>query len=138
MNGDAVLTKAQIVRENLTQLAAIPQSTLAEFESDFRNVQSALHLLQTSIQSLIDIGSWYCAALGLRTPASSHEVFERLESDGRLPAGTAARAAPIVGFRNRVVHLYDRIDASVVHRILTEDRPDLAKLLDELLAIEVP
>lgn len=136
MNRADALARAQIVRENLEQLGAIPQTTQAEFESDFRNVQSALHLLQTSIQALIDIGSYQCAALGLRTPATSHEVFERLEADGRLPQGSAARAAPIVGFRNRVVHLYDRIDSAIVYRILTEDRPDLTALLDSLLAID--
>jgi uncharacterized protein YutE (UPF0331/DUF86 family) len=64
------------------------------------------------------------------------EVLERLEEDRRLPAGSAKRFAPIVGFRNRVVHLYDRIDPEIVYRVVTERRPELLDLLDLLLAID--
>jgi uncharacterized protein YutE (UPF0331/DUF86 family) len=32
-----------------------------------------------------------------------------------------------------VVHLYDRIDEKIVYRILTEERGDLAELLELLL-----
>jgi uncharacterized protein YutE (UPF0331/DUF86 family) len=136
MNGESVLKKAQILRENLELLEAIPQTTFEEFAADFRNVQSALHLLQTSVQALIDIGSFLCAKLGLPTPRSSHEVFQRLETDQRLPPGTAKRAEPIIGFRNRVVHLYERIDHQIVYRILREARGDLLGLLELLILID--
>jgi uncharacterized protein YutE (UPF0331/DUF86 family) len=63
-------------------------------------------------------------------------VFTRLEADGRLPKGTADRFAPMVGFRNRVVHLYDRIDPNRVFAVLTRQRNDLADCLRLLLAIE--
>jgi uncharacterized protein YutE (UPF0331/DUF86 family) len=62
-------------------------------------------------------------------------VFERLEEAGLLPPGTAARIGPIVGFRNRVVHLYGRIDERRVFEILTKHRRDLVEVLDLLLAI---
>jgi uncharacterized protein YutE (UPF0331/DUF86 family) len=137
MTSDEILGRAQIVRANLEYLARIPQGSWSEFESDFRNVEATLHLLQTSIQSLIDIGSTLCARLGLETPRSNHEILERLEADGRLPRGSADRFAPILGFRNRVVHLYDRIDQRIVYRILTENRGDLRDLLDLLLSIDV-
>jgi len=129
-------TKAQLVRGNLEKLGRIPQASYAEFAADFRNTEAALHLLQTSIQAMIDIGSRWCAKLGLETPRTSFEVIERLEQDGRLPAGSTTRFAPIVGFRNRVVHLYDRIDPQIVHRVVRERRRDLIDLLDLLLAIE--
>jgi uncharacterized protein YutE (UPF0331/DUF86 family) len=134
MNTDPT-SKAQLVRSNLEKLARIPQATYAEFAADFRNTEAALHLLQTSIQALIDMGSKACAGLGLETPRTSFEVIERLEQDRRLPAGAAQRFAPIIGFRNRVVHLYDRIDPEIVHRVVTERRGDLIDLLDLLLAI---
>lgn len=129
------LQKAQLVRSNLEKLARLPQASYAEFAADFRNTEAALHLLQTSIQALIDMGSKACASLGLETPRTSFEVIERLEQAGRLPAGATQRFAPIVGFRNRVVHLYDRIDPELVHRVVVERRGDLLDLLDLLLAI---
>jgi uncharacterized protein YutE (UPF0331/DUF86 family) len=129
-------TKAQLVRGNIEKLARIPQASYAEFAADFRNTEAALHLLQTSIQAMIDMGSKLCAKLGLETPRTSFEVLERLEQHGHLPAGASSRFAPIIGFRNRVVHLYDRIDPEIVHRVVQERRRDLIDLLDLLLAIE--
>ncbi len=134
MNSPDSLRKAQVVRTNLEKLQRIPQATYDEFASDFRNAEASLHLLQTAIQALLDIGSGVCARLGLDTPRTSFEILERLEQAGRLPAGSANRYAPVVGFRNRVVHLHDRIDPQIVWRVVTERRSDLLDLLEALLA----
>jgi uncharacterized protein YutE (UPF0331/DUF86 family) len=135
VSADDRTRKAQVVRANLEQLAQIPQTSYEEFAADFRNVGAALHLLQTAIQALVDLGSRSCADLGLDTPRTSFEILERLEADGRLPEGSARRFTPLVGFRNRVVHLYDRIDPRIVYRIVTERRGDVLDLLELLLAI---
>ena len=131
-------TKLDTLRSNLDKLDRIPQRSFEDFSSDFRNLESTLHLLQTSIQALIDVAAFRSAQKALPVARTSHEIFERLEEAGLLPAGTAARFAPIVGFRNRVVHLYDRVDERRVYEILTTHRIDIARLLDLLLAIESP
>lgn len=135
MTGRGIETKLAVLRDNLARLAAIPQSSLAEFEADFRNVDSALHRLQTSIQALVDVGSYKLGRRGLPPPDSSRDVLRTLEDDGALPPGTTDRYAPLLAFRNRVVHLYDRIDTRRVYEILTVHRNDLADLLSLLLAI---
>ncbi len=134
MTLDHLQSKLDLLKSNLAQLDRVPQSSYEEFASDFRNVQATLHLLQTSIQALIDLGAFLVAERSLPTPRSSHDVLERLEEDGALPPGSAARFAPVIGFRNRVVHLYDRIDERRVYDVLTQHRADLAELLDLLLA----
>ena len=124
---------AAFVRAALEELEAIPQSTYDDFLADRRNLPTAIHWIQTAIQALIDIGLVSVAAKGLPPPRSSAEVLERLEAAGALPAGTSTKYRPVVGFRNRVVPLYDREDPELVYRILTEDRGDLADLLGLLL-----
>jgi uncharacterized protein YutE (UPF0331/DUF86 family) len=62
-------------------------------------------------------------------------VLERLEGAGLVPPGTGVRFRPVIGFRSRVVHLYDRLDPEIVRRIADEGRGDLADLLRILLAI---
>lgn len=135
MTFDELRERLDVLRSNLEPQDLIPQASFEEFASDFRNKPCAIYLLQTSIQALVDLGSFHVSRLGLATPRRSQEVFERLEEGGYLPAGTAARCVAIVGFRNRVVHLYDRIDARIVYQVLTGNRRDLAELLDLLLAI---
>jgi len=135
MTFEQIQSRLDVLKANLEKLDEIPQSSFEEFASDFRNIDATLHILQTSIQALLDLGSYLVAQRALAVPQTSHEIFERLEEAGHLPAGTATRMAPIVGFRNRVVHLYDRIDYRRVFEILTQHRDDLADSLDLLLAI---
>jgi uncharacterized protein YutE (UPF0331/DUF86 family) len=135
MGRGEVDTKLDLVRANLEKLERIPQSTHEEFLADFRNLDSALHRLQTTIQALMDIGSHLCARLGLPASSSSRDVLQALEDAQRLPQGSADRFGPIFAFHNRVVHLYDRIDPRIVFRLLTEERKDLRDLLDLLLGI---
>ena len=129
-----VADKAAFVRAALEGLESLPQDSLESFLADPRNLPSALHWMQTAIQALVDIGLSVVSARGLPTPRSSSEVLERLEEAGALPPDSSLRFRPIVGFRNRVVHLYDRIDPEIVYRVLVEDRGDLVELLDLLLA----
>jgi uncharacterized protein YutE (UPF0331/DUF86 family) len=133
VTAEQVQSKLDVLKANLEKLDQIPQESFELFASDFRNVESALHLLQTSIQALIDLGALLLAREALPTPKTSAEVFLHLERAGRLPAGSAGRMLPIIGFRNRVVHLYDRIDERRVYEILTEHRQELTELLDLLL-----
>lgn len=134
MTFEQVESKLDALRANLEQLDQIPHSTYEEFAADFRNVAAALYLLQTSIQALIDVAGYVVASRGLATPRTSHEIFERLEEAGAVPEGTAAVVAPMIGFRNRVVHLYDRVDPRRVHEILVTHRSDLPRVLSMLLA----
>lgn len=136
MTFEQVQTKLDVLKTNLVKLDEIPQASFEEFAADFRNVDSTLHILQTSIQALVGVAAYLSASRALPAARTSHEIFERLEEAGCLPVGTSARFAPIIGFRNRVVHLYDRIDERRVYEILTANRRDLAELLALLLAIE--
>ena len=135
MTYDEIQGRLDVLRSNLTGLDGIPHESFEEFGSDARNLPATIYLLQTSIQALIDLGSYHVARLALETPQTSQDVFERLERAGHLLPGTAKRCAPIIGFRNRVVHLYDRVDARVVYDILVNYRRDLAELADLLLSI---
>lgn len=136
MTSEQLETKLDVLKANLIKLDAIPQASFEEFSADFRNVSSTLYILQTSIQALIDVAAYQTARLGLPSPRTSHEIFERLEQAGHLPGGTATDIGPIIGFRNRVVHLYDRIDERRAYEILVDHRRDIARLLDLLLAID--
>lgn len=56
MSDARVLAKAQIVRENLAKLAAVPQENVDEFLGDVRNVEATLHRMQMALQAAIDAG----------------------------------------------------------------------------------
>lgn len=85
MTRDELHSKLDVIRENLERLEQIPQSSYAEFSADFRNLDSALHRLQTTIQALIDIAGLVVARNGLRVPTSSRSVLQGLETASLVP-----------------------------------------------------
>jgi uncharacterized protein YutE (UPF0331/DUF86 family) len=85
MNQRDIQKKIDVIMENLDKLNILKAETFEEFTSDFRNIDSTLHRLQTSIQALLDIGSYIIASLGLRTPNTNAEIIEILSESGYIP-----------------------------------------------------
>ena len=135
MTPEQVQAKLALLAATLVRLRTIQATDLETFRADDRNLDAALRRLQVAIQILIDVGSHLVARLGLGAPETSHDVLDRLEAAGKLPAGSAKRFGRIFAFRNRIVHLYDRVDEPVVFDILTNDLTDIEELARLYLAV---
>ena len=128
MTPEQLQAKLAQLAEAIAKLRALPQSSLDEFRADDRNVDAALRRLQVAIQILIDVGSHLVAKLGLGAPDSSRDLLERMERAGYLAAGATLRFGRIFAFRNRIVHLYDRVDDEIVFGVVRDHLADLEEL----------
>jgi len=135
MNQRDIQAKLDVIIDNLDKLNILKAKTLEEFTSDFRNIDSALHRLQTSIQALLDIGSYIIASLGLRTPNTNAEIIEILNESGYLPKDKAETYIKISQFRNRIVHLYNHIDTETLYDILINELGDIIAFYTDLIKI---
>ena len=135
MRREDVQSKLDIIPENLEKLEILRAMGYEKFRSDFRNIDSALHRLQTSIQALVDTGGYIIASLGLRTPGSSGEVIDILMEHGLLKAGQRDRTISMIQFRNRIVDFYNDIDLKVLFQILQEELIDIRELYGALILI---
>ena len=127
--------KLDIIPENLEKLEILRAMGYEKFTSDFRNIDSALHRFQTSIQALVDIGGYIIASLGLRTPGTSGEVIDILVDHGLLNADRRDRYISMIQFRNRIVHFYNNIDLKVLYQILQEELLDIRELYRTLILV---
>jgi uncharacterized protein YutE (UPF0331/DUF86 family) len=132
MRKEDVQGKLDIIPENLEKLEILRAMGYEKFTSDFRNIDSALHRFQTSIQALVDIGGYIIASLGLRTPGTSGEVIDILVDHGLL---NAERRDRMIQFRNRIVHFYNNIDLKVLYQILQEELLDIRELYRTLILV---
>jgi len=123
-----VQSKLDVIPENLEKLEILRAKGYEEFTSDFRNIDSALHRLQTSIQALVDLGGYIIASLGLRTPSSSAEVIEILVENGFIKAEQRDRYVSMIQFRNRIVHFYNTVDLKLLYAILRDELEDIREL----------
>ncbi len=135
MRKEDVRSKLDIIPENLEKLEILRAKGYEEFASDFRNIDSALHRLQTSIQALVDIGGYIIASLGLRTPGSSGEVIDILADHDLLKEEQRDRYISMIQFRNRIVHFYNDIDLKILYQTLQEELVDIRELYHRLILI---
>jgi uncharacterized protein YutE (UPF0331/DUF86 family) len=83
------------------------------------------YLVQVSAQTCIDLANHVIASSRWRAPRDFRDAFTVLEENGVLDPDLAERLRALAGLRNRLVHLYEEIDDSLVHRALTEGLRDL-------------
>src|SRR3989338_2811819 len=135
MRKEDIQTKIDAIFDNHEKLKFFSSKTYEEFTADFRNIDSALHRLQTSIQALLDIGSYIIASLGLRTPNTNAEIIEILSEAGYVSKDKIETYIKMSQFRNRIVHLYNHIDTEMLYDILTNELGDIKELYTNLLKI---
>jgi uncharacterized protein YutE (UPF0331/DUF86 family) len=135
MNQRDIQKKIDVIMENLDKLNILKAETFEEFTSDFRNIDSTLHRLQTSIQALLDIGSYIIASLGLRTPNTNAEIIEILSESGYIPKDKTETYIKISQFRNRIVHLYNHIDTKTLYDILSNELGDIIGFYTDLIKV---
>jgi uncharacterized protein YutE (UPF0331/DUF86 family) len=135
MKKEDVQSKLDIIPENLEKLEILRALGYEEFASDFRNIDSALHRFQTSIQALVDIGGYIIASLGLRTPGTSGDVIDILVAHNLLRKEQRDRYISMIQFRNRIVHFYNDMDVKILYQILQEELVDIRELYHTLILI---
>ena len=135
MKKEDIQTKIDVVLDNLEKLSSLKAKTYEDFIGDFRNIDSALHRLQTSIQAILDIGSYIIASLGLRTPNTNAEIIDILSDDGHISKDRRDIYIKMSQFRNRIVHLYNHIDTETLYKILTDELHDIKDFYKDLLKI---
>jgi uncharacterized protein YutE (UPF0331/DUF86 family) len=135
MKKEDIQAKIDVIFDNLEKLKFFSSMTYEEFIGDFRNIDASLHILQTSIQALLDIGSYIIASLGLKTPNTNAEIIEILSEAGYIPNSQAEKYKKMSQFRNRIVHIYDHIDTEVLYDILVNELDDIKDFYATLLEV---
>jgi len=135
MRKEDVQSKLDLIPENLEKIEIFRAMSYEEFISDFRNIDSALHRLQTSIQALVDIGGYIIGSLGLRTPSTSGEVIDILVERGLLKIERRDRYISMIQFRNRIVHFYNTTNLKILYQILQNESADIREIYRELIQI---
>lgn len=84
-------------------------------------------LLHLSIECMLDSCQHVIADLKLRSPETNADVFKSLLEGQLVTPEQAARWW--AGFRNVLVHPYDRIDHAISYRSIQDELPELTEFL---------
>ncbi|WP_447979750.1 type VII toxin-antitoxin system HepT family RNase toxin [Candidatus Nitrospira bockiana] len=103
-----------------------------EFRKDWARQKLVERALQIMIEAMIDIGERVIALTGGAPAETSVAVLERLQVLGVIQ--DASRYAPMVRFRNFLVHQYEEVDLSIVYGIITKKLGDIEAFAAEVKA----
>ncbi|CEP69300.1 Protein of unknown function DUF86 [Moorella glycerini] len=95
-------------------------------------------MLQVAIEAMLDICAHIISREGWGLPKSYVETVELAAHNGLIPQQLEDTYKAMARFRNRVVHLYDEIDAAeiwnVIQNHLDDFRPFIAAVIRRYLS----
>ena len=130
---DRIHHKIFVIESNLSKLKVLSKEPMDVFLSDFRYVESAKHLLQVSIECMIDICEHIVAKKRLGTPDSSAECIKLVFTSGYVSKDNMESYITMTKFRNRIVHLYHEVDDEELFSIIQNNLQDFSSFIKEIV-----
>ena len=130
---ERITAKLLFMETNLNRLDQLASLGRDDFLSDFRNAESAKHLLQVTIECMIDICEHITAKKRFGIPDNSAEAIRMVYRSGFVPTGQMDTYVALTRFRNRIVHLYHDVDDMEIYRITKEHRSDIRTFIREII-----
>jgi len=130
LNGP-IQRKLALLDERVRQLERrFSEVSFEEFSTEWELQAIAERGLQVAVEAVIDIAERILALNGQGPAASSAEAVRACAEEGFLES--ADPYLPMVGFRNFIVHQYDRIDPKVTFDILKNRLDAFRHFRDEI------
>lgn len=120
VDNNLIQEKINYMENNLSKLEKLNKLPRETFLGEFYYVEAAKHLLQVTIEAMLDICQHVIARQRFRAPNSYADALNILIDEGILPESQKDAFLQMAKFRNRVVHLYNEVDSNELHRILHE------------------
>ncbi|HNS40819.1 MAG: DUF86 domain-containing protein [Anaerolineae bacterium] len=131
---DVVLNKIQsiqrCVRRAREEYAVDPEG----FDANFTRQDAAVLNILRACEQSIDLANHVIKARKLGVPTSSGESFDLLRMEGVIGSDLSDRLQRMAGFRNVVVHHYQRMEIEIVRAVVTSGLDDLIDFGDRVLA----
>lgn len=125
--------KISIIEDNLLKLSTLAKLPEDEFLDKFYYIESAKHLLQVSIEAMLDVSHHIIARKRYKAPKTYAEAFIVLVENDILPKEKEATFIKMAKFRNRVVHLYHELDDREVYVILQKSLADFQSFIKAIV-----
>jgi uncharacterized protein YutE (UPF0331/DUF86 family) len=129
---DLVLAKAGSVKRHIDRIKAKSVADMAIFLRDLDRQESVAFNMHLAIQNCMDIAAHIISEEGMGLPSSAGEMFFLLHENGYLSAELAERMVKAVGFRNLLVHEYEKIDLQRLHQAAEKNIDDLMLFLSSI------
>jgi len=130
---EKIRQKLHFIRENLTHLEQFKGMEAGSLKSDHIKEAAAIRMLQVVIEAVLDICSHVITREGWGLPKSYLESVELAVQNGLIPQEMVQEYKNMAKFRNRVVHLYDKVDTEELIEIINLHLDDFKPFISNVL-----
>jgi len=109
-----------------------PGTVLFLKDSDLQSI-ILFNLIQL-IQSCVDIGAHIISDSGWEAPATQADIFEILADNKIITRPLTIKMIQMVGFRNWIVHEYEKTDMKIVHTVWKKHLSDIDKFCKAIVS----
>lgn len=126
---EIIVNKLSSLEETLVKLKKYQALSKDDYFSDERNELSVERLLQTGLETIVDIARYLIIENKLQKPGEKNGEFEILASSGIISNELAAKLTKAKSFRNVLVHDYLDVNPEIVYDNLQNNLDDLEKFV---------
>ena len=120
-----VLRKIERIDAYLKQVRQKRDPGFEVFRKDIDLQSLVLFNLIQSIQASVDIGAHIISDSEWGVPGSQSDIFEILAQHKIISKQLSQRMIKMVGFRNRIVHEYEKTDLRIVYDVWQKNSKDV-------------
>ena len=120
------------LRRSVERLRDLSKLTQEDFISDPDKIGSSKYHFIVAIESCIDMCNHVIARNGYRVPEDYADTFKVMAEVGAFDTDFSDDLRNMAKFRNRLVHLYLRVDDQQVYEIILNRLDDFKKFLDSI------
>lgn len=124
-NHQLIAEKLGIIRSSFNRLKKLAQVPKEEFQKNEDAQDIAENRLRKALEALFDLGRHLVVKSGAGIPHDYRSVITMLKEKEILPADFADQIAGMAGYRNRLVHEYNKVTVQELHEILQTRLEDL-------------
>ncbi len=130
VDADLLLKKLALIETHVHELRTMAQ--LDDIDRDVREQRFVVHTLQLAAQAALDTALHIVSDERLGEPQTNRELFDALEAAGWIDAAIARSMRNMAGFRNVVVHGYERVNLDIVRDVVRNHLDDLLAFVAEV------
>ena len=128
-----IIAKLEKLDEYLRYLSEIQKVNKKQFVGDYHHYGLAERYLQLAIEVVLDVGKLIVLSENFRKPEDNQDVFTILAEKKVISKKLFREVSGIAGFRNILVHDYEKIDREIVYQKLKENLKNFKDFHKEIL-----
>ena len=120
-----VTERVTIIRHSVKRLKLLAEMPKDEFCNSEDAIDIAENRLRRALEALFDLGRHMLVKSGAGVPSDYRSVIKMLQESGLLPEDYANKITGMAGYRNRLIHDYNKVTPEELYHILQTRLIDL-------------